>query len=245
MADRLSTGGDPAADLEEYARRHPQFEATATVNDLLDRAVAAATPLAGRWFDLGCGEGGTLAAVRAAHPSSPELFGLELSETRAAIARRRGFGVVRADAMRLPLRPSSLALAVSRHVIEHVEDDRRALAEVRRALAPGGVLYLETPLRLPGAWYPYRNAAGRWVLDPTHLREYGTTGELEARLSEAGFEVLALEVVPIRFPLGHLALRVPGARRLSGRLARPLLAPGGPRLRVPRYREMRCLAVVP
>ncbi|HET9442019.1 MAG TPA: hypothetical protein VFO65_01780, partial [Acidimicrobiales bacterium] len=110
-------------------------------------------------------------------------------------------------------------------------------------LVPGGVLYLETPLRLAGAWYPYRNRAGRWVLDPTHVREYRSPAEVRALLAASGLTVDELEVGPIRFPVGHLVLRIPGATAAPGALTARLRDLRRPAVRVPRYREIRCLAV--
>lgn len=237
------TGTATRGSLERYAASHPQFEATSRVPTLLARAIAASRAVRGAVIDLGCGEGGTLAALAEHDRGETAAIGFELSATRASIARRRGFPVVLADAMRLPVRAATVALVVSRHVIEHVPGDRGAAREIARALVPGGVLYLETPLRLPWAWYPYRNPSGAWVLDPTHVREYGSTTELTDVLEVAGLECRTVEVGPIRFPLGQLALRLPGAARALGRLAPSLRDRASPALAVPRYREIRCLAV--
>ncbi len=43
--------------------------------------------------------------------------------------------------------PGSIDLAVSSHVIEHVPDDARAIAELYQVLKPGGVALLNTPNR--------------------------------------------------------------------------------------------------
>jgi SAM-dependent methyltransferase len=237
------------ASLERYAATHSQFEVTSRIPQLLGRAVALSRHLDGAVIDLGCGEGGTLAAFFTVERDQRDQrderapLGLELSSTRAAIARRRGFAVVLGNAMRLPLRPGSVALAISRHVIEHVDNDLGAAVEIARTMVSGGVLYLETPLRLPWAWYPYRNQSGSWVLDPTHVREYVSAGQLTAVLEAAGLECRAVEVGPIRFPIGQLALRVPGASRALGRLAPRVRDLASPALAVPRYREIRVLAV--
>lgn len=228
--------------VERYAAEHPQLGVRSNVTDLLRGAIATAVALKGPVIDVGCGEGGTLAALRAASPGMPVPIGLDLSETRARICRDRRLTVALSDAMHLPVRTESVAAIVSRHVIEHVDSDRTALEEISRALMIEGSLYLETPLRLPGAWYPYRNAAGTWVLDPTHVREYRTLSEVRRLLAEAGLECRHIETSPIRFPLGHVVLRLPVVRSLRGGLRRRLLR-SGLALRIPRYHEMRCVAV--
>jgi SAM-dependent methyltransferase len=45
----------------------------------------------------------------------------------------------------LPFADGALRVVVSQEVFEHLPDPWRAIAEVRRALAPGGALYLQTP----------------------------------------------------------------------------------------------------
>ena len=45
----------------------------------------------------------------------------------------------------IPLPSGSVDLAICTEVLEHVADDRRAVAELRRVLAPGGFLVLSVP----------------------------------------------------------------------------------------------------
>jgi SAM-dependent methyltransferase len=81
------------------------------------------------------------------------MVGCDLSLARATLVRAEGFDAVVADCLRLPFATGSIGLAVLRHVIEHLKDEVGALREVSRVLRPDGLLYLETPLRLRGAWY--------------------------------------------------------------------------------------------
>lgn len=235
---RLS-GGLAVAD--DYARAHPQLGSLRTIT--LPLEVGLQSCLDGRDLivDIGCGEGGTLAAVRE-QTSVRRVLGLDLSFRRARISAERGFPALVADALRLPLPDASAALVICRHVIEHVEDDADLLREIGRVLRSGGYCYLETPLRLPGAWYPHRNVAGRWVLDPTHLREYSTVGELEELLVANGLLAESVSLRPIRFPLVHFLYRVVVRRRPRSRLVRRLLDTERPAVRIPRYREIQVLA---
>ncbi len=50
------------------------------------------------------------------------------------------------DLQRLPVKDRSLDVVVCSHVLEHVPDDRRALAEIHRVLRPGGRAYVMVPL---------------------------------------------------------------------------------------------------
>lgn len=49
------------------------------------------------------------------------------------------------DAHHIPLLGDSLGLVVTTSVFEHLQDPRKAIAEVFRVLAPGGILYFEVP----------------------------------------------------------------------------------------------------
>jgi SAM-dependent methyltransferase len=226
--------------FDSYALRHPQFLLPRRVGDLLAHAVERSAGTSSYLLDVGCGEGGTLFTLRE-WGADARLIGLDVSRHRAAIANRWGFATGTADGGALPVRTESMSLVLLRHVIEHVEDESGLLEELCRVLVPGGALYVETPLRLRGAWYPHRNRDRKWVLDPTHLREYESQDALADVLSHAGFDVEAVELVPVRFPLGHLALRaLPVRDRLSENVRRALLSERF-NLHVPRYREMQVL----
>ena len=53
--------------------------------------------------------------------------------------------VKRVDIEAMPFADASQDLVIANHVLEHVEDDRRALQEIRRVLVPGGSAILQTP----------------------------------------------------------------------------------------------------
>jgi SAM-dependent methyltransferase len=53
--------------------------------------------------------------------------------------------VQRVDMLDMPFAPGSFDMVIANHVLEHVDDDARALAEIHRVLAPAGVAILQTP----------------------------------------------------------------------------------------------------
>ncbi len=92
---------------------------------------ASGERLQGRVLDNGCGVGAYLEHLaREAYLA----VGLEFEADRAAAARQRHPEVVRAAGERLPFPSEAFDLVLSHEVLEHVEDDRAAAAEIVRVL---------------------------------------------------------------------------------------------------------------
>ena len=83
---------------------------------------------------------------------------------------------------------------VCNHVLEHVPDDRTAIAELYRVLKPGGWGSIQVPMKGdvthedPGVTDPQDRR--RLYGQDDHVRQYGS--DFIDRLREAGFEVLVL-----------------------------------------------------
>jgi SAM-dependent methyltransferase len=99
------------------------------------------------------------------------------------------------DVMDLPFDAACFDYLICNHVLEHVEDDRRALAEIYRVLRPGGWAILMSPvdrrraetLEDPAIVTPWERE--RVFGQSDHLRRYGR--DYRDRLHEAGFAVRA------------------------------------------------------
>jgi SAM-dependent methyltransferase len=99
------------------------------------------------------------------------------------------------DVMDLPFEAESFDFLMCNHVLEHVRDDRRALAELRRVLKPGGWAILMCPvdrrrattLEDPSVVTPADRH--RVFGQADHLRLYGR--DYRERLAAAGFSVRA------------------------------------------------------
>ena len=126
-----------------------------------------------RVLDAGCGLGyGTELLMSA---GARATIGVDVSEETIEAARAKaGDGVELdvGDIAGLSYEDDSFDLVVCFEVIEHVRDPERALDELARVLAPGGVLALSSPNRNE---YPDGN--------PHHIREY-TPEEFEASLRD-------------------------------------------------------------
>lgn len=116
-----------------------------------------------QWIDLtdavildnGCGLGTYLEAFA---PFTPHRFGLELELDRAQKALAVAPGIVQARGETLPFASDRFDFVFSNEVIEHVVDDRLAVAEMVRVTKPGGRLLIFCPNR----WYPVEQHGIYW-----------------------------------------------------------------------------------
>ena len=149
-----------------------------------------------RLLDLGCGFGRHAyeAARRGALVVACDLAPAELAQVRATFAAMSEAGeqyfgtcqATRGDATRLPFLDGSFDRIIASEVLEHVDSDDQALAELARILRPGGVLAVTVP-----TWFPEKIC---WALSDEyhapkavggHVRIY-RRGQLRNRLRRAG-----------------------------------------------------------
>jgi SAM-dependent methyltransferase len=86
--------------------------------------------------------------------------GIDLSPAAVALARTHGVEAYEGDARYLPLPPCEYDLALALDVLEYVEDDARAAAEIARVLRPGGIALLSVPADM-ALWSAHDVALGR------------------------------------------------------------------------------------
>ena len=101
----------------------------------------------------------------------------------------RYIGALRGDATNLPFADHTFDRVVTSEVLEHIQQDVSAIAELARVLRPGGTLACTVP-----SWWPEKI---NWMLSDEyhapksvggHVRIYSQT-ELEAKLRSAGLIV--------------------------------------------------------
>jgi len=140
----------------------------------------AGLPQGPRVLDAGCGTGRNLAEFGALGTAR----GVDPSPQAIEFCRRRGLsGVTEAGIEALPFEDAAFDLILATDVLEHVERDDLAAAELRRVAAPGAVLVVTVP-------------AYRWLWSQHddshhHLRRY-TAGALRGRLAGAGWRPVLL-----------------------------------------------------
>lgn len=141
----------------------------------------------GRVLDLGTGTGRMLPH----YPPAVRVVGLDPSPAALGRARRRGRRVplVVGRAESLPFRDGAFDTVVGSLVLCSVADPGRALAEVRRVLAPGGELRAVEHVRSARTW---RARVQDWI-QPAWTRLTGgchPNRETEAAVERAGFRIL-------------------------------------------------------
>jgi SAM-dependent methyltransferase len=95
-----------------------------------------------RILDAGCGTGRNLVEFSGLGVAE----GVDFSPDAVDFCRRRGLaGVQRAPIEQLPFEDGRFNLILATDVIEHLDDDRRALAELRRVAAVGARLVVTVP----------------------------------------------------------------------------------------------------
>jgi len=132
------------------------------------------------FLEIGCGTGFVLSGVRVAFPSV-ELSGSEIFSAGLAFAAERvpSARFYQMDARNIPFRDEFDAVGAF-DVIEHIEEDEAVIAEVARALRPGGSFLVTVPQH-PALWSAQDEHA-------FHARRY-VAGDLRRKLETAGFEV--------------------------------------------------------
>lgn len=140
-------------------------------------------------LDVGCGQGSLLQDLMHEFPGI-EPHGVDISASGVEFARKRvpggTFGVLDLVSQTTG---RTYDLLVCSEVLEHIDDDRSAMKNLRRMCAPGGHLVVTTVQGRMRKFEP--EGVG-------HVRNYAR-GELVAKLREAGFEIV--KSVSWGFPL--------------------------------------------
>jgi 2-polyprenyl-6-hydroxyphenyl methylase/3-demethylubiquinone-9 3-methyltransferase len=172
-----------------------------TLHNLVPARFAFFDPIVGDWhgkavLDLGCG-GGFMAAALTERGAT--VTGVDPSEAAIAAARRHAetnhlyidYRVARGE--RLPFADGSFDIVVCVDVLEHIEDRRRVLSEIRRVLRPQGWFLFDTINRNPFASFVMVTLGERVIrLLPSGTHDpamFIRPSELRRELETAGFSV--------------------------------------------------------
>src|SRR5258708_1258811 len=107
-------------------------------------------------LEIGCGLGTYSRQFRLRF--TPDVVVIEIEPELVAISRRETPRALVAVAEHLPYAANCFDLVFSNEVIEHVQDDRAAAAEMVRVARPGGRIILFCPNR----WWPFETHGFYW-----------------------------------------------------------------------------------
>ena len=191
-------------------------------------------------LDAGSGTGNVVAALRTRYPQAT-LYALDIAIAMVRRAqgrapwwqRLRGRGVlpVCGDIEQLPVRGAAIDMAWSNLALQWVNDPQRAFTELRRVLAPGGLLIFSTfgPDTLKELRAAY-HSADRY----THVNRFIDMHDLGDMLVHGGFAdpVMDMEYITLTYPnvralmrdLQSIGARNVTAGRRPGMTARATLA---------------------
>lgn len=176
-----------------------QLEALYQIGDAvrrrrLVRAALAAVP-GERILDLGCGPGFYCAELLEEVGPSGSIVGVDSSSAMLALAARRCEGqsnvaFSEADATSVPVEDASFDAALCVQVLEYVPDLPAGLAELHRALRPGGRVVIWDVDWATVSWYSADPARMTRVLTAwdEHLAHPSLPRTLAPAMRSAGFE---------------------------------------------------------
>ncbi len=169
---------------------------------LLAKIADCARERPGRALEIGFGAGVYLRAL-ANHYN--EVVGTDLNQSQLEHARARNadlanLHVLIDDITDSHLPAHSFDLVLCSEVLEHIRDTNRAIAGIRRVVAPGGLLIVSTPQRhslmelacklafMPGVINLVRRVYGEAVFETGHL-SLMTEQQMTSALESAGFHI--------------------------------------------------------
>jgi SAM-dependent methyltransferase len=169
---------------------------------LVARIVECARERPGRALEVGFGAGVYLRAL-AGHYQ--EVVATDLDQSKLEYVRARTADLPNLEVMLDDITDSNLPahifdLVLCSEVLEHIRDTNRAIAGIRRALAPGGLLIVSTPQRhslmelackfafMPGVINLVRRVYREAVFETGHI-SLMTERQMRHALESAGFRI--------------------------------------------------------
>ena len=134
-------------------------------------------PATGQALDIGAAGGGN---TRVLIEHGWHAVALEYSDSVADVAKARDITAIRADARDLPLKSNTCGLVTAFDILEHIDEDYLAAAEIARVLQPGGTALIAVPCDM-ALWSAHDDEVG-------HVRRYTRSGLINV-IQKAGLTV--------------------------------------------------------
>ncbi|MDP3724278.1 MAG: class I SAM-dependent methyltransferase [bacterium] len=183
---------DLYATLYDIEERHWWWKCT---RELFLHQIQRATDLRGKHIlDAGCGTGMVLEHLQKLVGKNGRAEGVDMSAEAIHFCTQRNLrGITQGSLTKLPYEKETFDLVTSFDVIEHIQDDKRALAEIARVLKKGG-------------WAAFNVPAYQWMwtghdTSVYHYRRYTRT-VFEHTLQSCGFSIVrSTYLMTLLFPI--------------------------------------------
>ncbi|NOZ86790.1 MAG: class I SAM-dependent methyltransferase [Deltaproteobacteria bacterium] len=188
-----------AYDAARFGRYHE------LADEIAAEEVATAFEESGLVLEAGCGTGRILKKLQAL---GIPAIGVDISIGMLSKAKQKGFRVVMADLMELPIEPASISMVCSFKVLPHVHDFEGALRSLADSVRPGGKLVIEVynPSSLRGLVKKFLGARGivKGVVESDIQTWYHTLSDVENAGKHIGLQVERVRGVRIVTPAARL-----------------------------------------
>ena len=215
-AAKASAQGDgyeaPHVDASQGPYRHHLRKRHAYVEKVLaDYSARRGGGLTG--LDLGCGDGTNLALLSR---GLERLYGCDFSLDRLRRAKAKDIAklVFLTDIADIAVLDNAVDVVFLNHVLEHVEDDGAALAEVQRIVKPGGLVVLGVPNEGAFFWQLAYTLQPKTRRTTDHVHFY-TEKTLAQKCRAAGFRIEEVKRLGWGLPHWRLDAMVRGAKILD------------------------------
>ena len=132
-------------------------------------------------MEIGCSSGFLIRDMVKSFPEAVIIGSDVIKEPLYRLAKNFvGIPLIRFDLLQCPLPDQSADVLITLNVLEHIEDDIRALQKAFNLLKPGGYLIIEVPAG--------PNLYDAYDAELHHVRRYSAS-ELQGKLTEAGFKI--------------------------------------------------------
>jgi ubiquinone/menaquinone biosynthesis C-methylase UbiE len=172
-------------------------------------------------LDIGCGTGLLLKELE----TLGTTWGVDCSELALDYCQRRGLeSIKKGDIAALPFGNEEFDIVLALDVLEHIEDDEKALKEMRRVLRSGGLAIIFVPA--------FRFLWSRQDEISHHFRRYGRK-PLARKIKKVGFRLLRvsyfntflfLPTLLLRFFINLFGTEKTEAKITEAKLLNPILS---------------------